>query len=166
MRHLRSLFGGFEYWLCVLGKAGQSGLRIHACAEGGASFLAISTASVGDVEGHHDSVAFLEERDARASLYDCSHVFMSWIVLAMLVVIPLRSRIGIPFPHLGLEKRMRAQGRVPKHNPPCAAVLPWYICRSDPQIAAVVTLTRQSSGCSSLGRGRSSIDTLKGSVTV
>jgi hypothetical protein len=39
-----------------------------------------------------------------------------------------------------------------------------YMCKSDPQIAEVVTLINASSGCSSLGRGRSSMDTLKGSV--
>jgi len=52
---------------------------------------------------------------------------------------------------------------IPKHNPPCAAVRPWYMCKSLPQIAAVVTLIKASSGCSSFGKGRSSIVTLKGS---
>lgn len=62
--------------------------------------------------------------------------------------------------------------------PPCAAVLPWYMClgesvrnaarreepthRSEPQIAAVVTFMITSSGCSILGNGMSLTETLNG----
>ena len=56
---------------------GEGELRINACAEGSSSFFAVAAATVGDVEGHYYSVAFLEERDTSAGFDYHAHVFMS-----------------------------------------------------------------------------------------
>ena len=56
---------------------GEGKLRIHACAEGSSSFLAVTAATIGDVEWHHDSVSFLQKRHARPRLEDDAHVFMA-----------------------------------------------------------------------------------------
>ena len=72
-------------------------------------------------------------------------------------------------------------GLLPKTRPLSAAVLPWYMCRSEPQMAviavspcaaglvsgvedapAVVTLMIASSGCSIFGSSTSLTLTLKG----
>jgi hypothetical protein len=75
--HLRNLWGVLELGCFVGGWIGRGDKRINACAECGASFFAVAAAAVGDVEGHYDAVAFLEKRDAGASLEDYAHVLMS-----------------------------------------------------------------------------------------
>src|SRR5487761_151950 len=48
--------------------------------------------------------------------------------------------------------------------PACAFVRPSYICRSEPQIAGEVTLTRTSVGACTFGSGTVSTATLNGSL--
>ena len=55
----------------------KGAVRIHASAECSLPFLAVAAASICHVKWHHDSVAFLEERDARTGFDHYSHILMT-----------------------------------------------------------------------------------------
>ena len=50
---------------------------IYTSTEGSPPFFTVQTAAVGDVEGHNDSVALLQEGYATADLIHDAHVLMA-----------------------------------------------------------------------------------------
>jgi hypothetical protein len=50
--------------------------RVDASTEGSLSFLAVSASTVRNVEGHDDTVTFLQQSDAFAHLVDYAHVLV------------------------------------------------------------------------------------------
>lgn len=91
--------------------------RIDPRAEGCLSLFAIPASSVGNIEGHHDAIAFLEQRDTLSKLFYDAHILMACSKFSLQIVSLMRLCL-------------------PKVMPASAAVRPSYMCRSDPHIAA------------------------------
>jgi len=59
----------------AVGASGKA--RVDTSAESSFAFFAIAATAVGDVKGHDDAIAFLEEGYARAQLFDYAHVLVA-----------------------------------------------------------------------------------------
>lgn len=119
------------------GKYLPAGIRPHsdvavcpACEAGvdaravrGLALFAVEAAPVGDVEGHDDAVAPFEECHAWADFLDDAHIFVA-----------CGSAIGLVGSRWECVEGWRG-GLIPNMRPLFAAVRPWYMCRSEPQIA-------------------------------
>jgi hypothetical protein len=103
------------------------------------SLFTVLASSAGDVEGHHDAIAFLQQTDAVAGFFYDSHIFMT----------EYQALLGRGSPFLASQLIQ------------CRVLA--YMCKSEPQIAVVVILTMTSSGCSILGFSTSWTLSLNGS---
>ncbi len=110
--------------------------------EGSPSLLAIGAVTAGNVKWHHDTITLFERLNSATDLFDNSLDDRS-----------ARSA-GV--------RRNNTMFSCPKMMPASAAVLPSYMCKSDPQMAAVVTLTITSFGPWMPGFWTSSTSTLNG----
>jgi hypothetical protein len=52
--------------------------RVDSCTECSFAFFAVTTTAVGDVEGHDDPVALLQECHAAPEFFDYAHVLMAF----------------------------------------------------------------------------------------
>ena len=109
---------------------------VHARAERRFALFAVAAAPVGDVEGENDAVALFKERHAAADFFDDAHIFVPCLSFSVTL-----SRLCVFGGWRDGFDGVGGNGWLPNMSPLSAAVRPWYMCRSEPQIAGSSTIS-------------------------